>query len=356
MVIKWGLGWYRYRDILNMTIAVFRMIAVVLTISLSWSTALAQLESVKALVVGIDYLNDPAPPNTTCANSGHLCLDHPRDDARQVFCALHPSVRQQASVFIEDEKIPYNELTRAECGRPRFIDNDRRKAGTYVQPDKENQSEAERLAVILEDYISTLKPGDIAFVYLSGHAFEYRGEPYLIPPVQPLDSLEPVDLISIEKRVVQAILDKESKLVLVLDACRQDFADIDNKKFRQQIFRLTNLAPPDTNDPDSNTAYFSSGLTPLSPSNAEKKDGSKEDTSSLTILFSTAPGQVAVDNIGFAAIFAEQLSRRQSFSSVVRNTQARFRDPEQRKRQLPYLQTNEPGEIYLRGASLNPSP
>ena len=60
------------------------------------SPAHAQLESVKALVIGVDYLNDPKQENDEkdCREPDSLCLTQPRDDARQVFCALHPSVRQ----------------------------------------------------------------------------------------------------------------------------------------------------------------------------------------------------------------------------------------------------------------------
>lgn len=319
------------------------------------SPAHAQLESVKALVIGIDYLNDPKQENDEddCRERNPLCLTRPRDDARQVFCALHPSVRQQSFVFIESEFLNQDEYSRSACKRPRYIDNQLREDERYPtqssNSEELNLTEADRLSRRIDQFIEHLEQDDIAFVYLAGHAFEVSGEAYFVPPVEFASSSQraSLELISIQTDIINKISSKENPpahLVLVIDACRQDFGgerDVEGS-LRERIFELT--AP-------SKDSVFSWGLTPLASGEEDNNEG---DKTTLTVFFSTAPGEVASDRSGFARIFASHLSRRQPFTDVVRNTQAKFRD--NGNGQTPYLQSNNPGEIYLRGEDLNPSP
>ncbi len=80
-------------------------------------------------------------------------------------------------------------------------------------------TDATRLAIEqqLVDYVSTLRPGDISFVYYSGHGTQVRGVNYLVP----VDSAHSLDnFVSINK-IMQMQRDKSILAnIIMTDACR----------------------------------------------------------------------------------------------------------------------------------------
>lgn len=73
-----------------------------------------------------------------------------------------------------------------------------------------------------ENFINSLREGDIAFFYYSGHGIGYNGKNYLVPVDFTTTCLEQLDeyAVSFNKLITGAELRRPKNLFVVLDACR----------------------------------------------------------------------------------------------------------------------------------------
>jgi hypothetical protein len=75
------------------------------------------------------------------------------------------------------------------------------------------------------EFVEKLRPGDLAFVYYSGHGVELRGENFLIPVDFPADSteLEVRDEAYSAQQLLRSLEETEARTrILILDACRNN--------------------------------------------------------------------------------------------------------------------------------------
>jgi hypothetical protein len=77
----------------------------------------------------------------------------------------------------------------------------------------------------VREFVESVKPGDLAFVYYSGHGVEVKGNNYLLPIDLPSDASENYvqDEAVAAQRVLRDLSDQGAKVrVLILDACRDN--------------------------------------------------------------------------------------------------------------------------------------
>ena len=77
---------------------------------------------------------------------------------------------------------------------------------------------------MLNEFVSTLRPGDVALLYYSGHGLQIDGENYLIPTDFSAASESEAKYAAYSaSRAVQQIADRNTKLnIVILDACRDN--------------------------------------------------------------------------------------------------------------------------------------
>ncbi|MEM7056986.1 MAG: caspase family protein [Pseudomonadota bacterium] len=133
---------------------------------------------------------------------------------------------------------------------------------------------------LFESYLRSARSADIVMIYYAGHAIQLGGENYLVPvdfsgPIDP-DGIFLNRLVKVDD--VVALIENLGvrRAVIVLDACR-------NNPFE-----------------DTSGSAIANGLAP--PSRVRFND------SEIFFLYSTAPGQVALDGQGANSPFAKSLS------------------------------------------------
>jgi hypothetical protein len=166
----------------------------------------------------------------------------------------------------------------------------------------------------IEQFITQLQPGDVAFVFYSGHAIEVRGQNYLLPVDYPSDAPEAtVDHHAYSAQRLLELLDQSQARVrvLILDACR--------------------------NNPFRGTRGAAGGLAPMEPG-----DGS-------AVIFSTKAGQTAADNGLFTTQFVATMRRHQGpFDGLVKDV-ARRVNRATNGRQSPVWYGMFQEDFYLNG-------
>jgi uncharacterized caspase-like protein len=77
----------------------------------------------------------------------------------------------------------------------------------------------------VREFVQSVKPGDLAFVYYSGHGVELKGNNYLLPIDLPADATEGYveDEAVSAQRILRDLTDNGARVrVLILDACRDN--------------------------------------------------------------------------------------------------------------------------------------
>lgn len=157
--------------------------------------------------------------------------------------------------------------------------------GNRVWPDR---NRAQMLALI-NDFAATLREGDLAFVFFAGHGAQWTRQVdqremtdnFLIP-VGEASLRHREDLrdhaISLREHVIERLTERGSRLVVLLDACR------DNPLASRDRTRSAALGLP-------------RGMERIMPSTAGR----------ATVLYATAPGEVAWDGAGLNSPFTQGL-------------------------------------------------
>lgn len=203
--------------------------------------------------------------------------------------------------------------------------------------------DADRWSAALERYVGSLGKGDIALVYYAGHGLQVAGSNYFLAGDG--KTLLPVD------RIVQQIGARAGSSVFVIDACRN------NPFQKDSTVETLTIALPEiaasravTGIPMAQVAASGRGLAQL---------GELTGLSTV-ILFSTEPGNVALDGepgagSPFAHAFATEIVRRQSLDMTLRRTAVAVQRATEGA-QSPWRQGDLARTVYIAGMPSFPVP
>jgi len=185
----------------------------------------------------------------------------------------------------------------------------------------------------IESFKDIAARAEIAMVYYAGHAVQIADENVLMP----IDAEMGLGALMMDRgitanRVRETALSTANVRILVLDSCRDD-----PSKRVQQYAATTRSG--------NSGGGLGAGLGAMTAS-------ALRNTIGEVIVFSTGPGQVALDGEGqnspFATAFAEQVLRKTDLETVLTNINKQVQELTNSE-QLPYTTDNLNALVYLAG-------
>jgi uncharacterized caspase-like protein len=203
----------------------------------------------------------------------------------------------------------------------------------------------------LDALAQRLRADDVALLYYAGHALQVNGSNYFL-------AADGTTLVSSDE-VLSAVMAKARGTVFLVDACR-DNPFREQSAGRDRQLQIGAPPPAGTAGRGSSRALRSISLTELARAgNGLGQMGNLRGKNSI-VLFSTDPGNVAVDGDAgrgspFANAVVRELSRRQSLDAAIRGIVTAV-DKETSGRQSPWRQGDLTFPLFLAGQPRFPVP